>query len=168
LTQRPEQFDEIATFPPLSTSDHLPVLYRLNTKFTIQETKHKHYNYKLADWKGYQTHLFDTLPPSKFLSTLQDLKDAIETLTTAILQSANRSIPSYVPRPPFLRKMPKHITHLIQIYHKLLNNYRQTRLQHLKSVLRSLTHQISNLRRKWLSSIWQDKLLTVHADNNKI
>jgi hypothetical protein len=42
LTQRPEQFDKIVTFPPLSTSDHLPVLYLpLNTKFTIQETKHK-------------------------------------------------------------------------------------------------------------------------------
>jgi hypothetical protein len=88
LTQRPEHFDEIVTFPPLSTSDHLPVLYCLNTKFTIQETKHKHFNYKLADRKGYRTHLFDTIPPLKFLRTLQDLKDALETLTTAIRQSA--------------------------------------------------------------------------------
>lgn len=167
LTQRPEQFDEIVTFPPLSTSDHLPVLYRLNTKFTVQQTKHKHYNYKLADWKGYQNHLFNTLPPPKILNNLQELKDAIETLTTAIRQSANSFIPTYVPRPPFLRKMPKHITHLIQIRHKILNNYRQTRIQHLKPVLRSLTHQISNLRRKWLSSIWQDKLLAVHKDTNK-
>jgi endonuclease/exonuclease/phosphatase family metal-dependent hydrolase len=45
LTLRPEQFDETVTFPPLSASDHLPVLYRLNTKFIIYETKDKHYNY---------------------------------------------------------------------------------------------------------------------------
>jgi hypothetical protein len=101
------------------------------------------------------------------LSTLQDLNDAIENLTTAIHQSAHRFIPTYVPRPPFLRKMPKHNTHLIKMRHKVLNIYRQTRLQHLKPVLRSLTHQISNLRRKRLSSIWQDKLLAVHANPNK-
>jgi hypothetical protein len=76
LTQRPEQFDEIVTFSSLSTSDHLPVLYRLNTKFKVQETKHKHYNYQLADWKGYQHFLFESLPLPKLLCTLQDLNDS--------------------------------------------------------------------------------------------
>ena len=55
--------------------------------------------------------------------------------------------------------MPKHIAHLIPIRQKLLNSYRQTKIRHLKPVLRSLTHQICELRRKWRSSIWQDKLL---------
>jgi hypothetical protein len=66
------------------TTDHLSILYHLNTKFTIQEIKHKHYNYKLAVWKGYQCYIFNTLPPPKLQNTLKDLIYVIETLASEI------------------------------------------------------------------------------------
>ena len=40
--------------------------------------------------------------------------------------------------PTFLRKMPKHITHFIEVCHKILNNYGQTMIQLLRPALRYL------------------------------
>jgi hypothetical protein len=36
-----------------------------------------------------------------------------------------------------------------------------------KPILNSLTHQIKNLRKKWLSSLWQSKLVEAHSDPHK-
>lgn len=167
LTHRPELFDAVTTFPPLSTSDHLPVLYHINTMPDIKKQKHQHYNYSLAKWKSYQEYIFSHLPSPKYLNTEQDLNNAIDTLTTTIRESAHKFIPTYEPRPPFLRKLPKHISQLISTRHTILNRYRRTKQEILRPVLRSLTRQIFNLRRKWLSSIWHDKLRSVHADPKK-
>ena len=45
LTHRPQLVDQVTTFTPLSTSDHLPVLHRNYARPDIATTKHQHYNY---------------------------------------------------------------------------------------------------------------------------
>jgi Reverse transcriptase (RNA-dependent DNA polymerase)/Endonuclease-reverse transcriptase len=167
LTHRPELFTDTITLDSLSTSDHLPVLYTFTSRLHPTDNKHLHYNYTLADWKAYQHLVHDTLTTPKLLTSIDEIDSAITHLTTTIQNSAKQAIPTYTPKPPFLRKLPKHILHLIRLRHKTLNAYQNTKNPSLKPILNSLTHQIKNLRKKWLSSLWQSKLVEAHSDPHK-
>jgi hypothetical protein len=94
--------------------------------------------------------------------SIDEIYSTITHITTTIQNSAKQAIPTYTPKPPFLCILPN-----IILQHKTSNSYQNTRNPYLKPILNSLSHKIKNLRNKWLSVLWQSKLVDAHSDPHK-
>lgn len=71
-------------------SDHCPILYKLNTSTSqVEETR---FNYMNANWEEYRNVLISDIPYS-CISTRSEIDQAIDRLTSSMVNARNASIP---------------------------------------------------------------------------
>ena len=83
---------------PMTSSDHLPIILTVSTDPILIPIKPRP-SYKQANWDGYTLSLSDNPTIDLHDGTLQDIDNAIETVTRQIQDAVHRHIPTVHHRP---------------------------------------------------------------------
>lgn len=146
-------------------SDHRPVVYEIEG--IVPKPTSRKYCFPKADWKRYKEEIAQNIPDIIPLPGAGDIDAAISQLTSAISDAAERSIPTFIPKPNFMRKPPAHILRLIQSRNNIRNIFHRTADRSLKPAINALTRQIAALMGQWKTSLWHDQLRRCHGDTRQ-
>lgn len=169
VTNSALQVSQLSTTVALS-SDHLPVTFDIFHSISNNSPANIIYNYNNADWWLYRHHIHNNIRTGDInIGNILDnsnIDEMVDYITNLMHEAKNLAIPKVSPH-QFYYTLTNDIRQLIYVRNFIRRKWQRTRDTALKSIVNSLTRQVSAAVNELRNNSWNKLLNSFNKTDNK-